>query len=246
VAGDTLAYMPDRHEVRPLGFIQKVLPLPHLKAVLFSRGQYQILVTAYAGLLLIPQLIDIEDAAAALPAALQAATAWYCEQQGISEDPTSVGLLEAVLLGWSEREKRTRCWQFMNMRSYQAEDVGECYGMLAFPRIPAKYQHAVKGAPTDRDLVRAVEAAGRYFVGEPEINCGARVGGEITCFDITPRGLTYRTLHKFADYEQTRHAAAAIVARIGRGELDIAGLVRDGLVPIDQCVDSETGEKLVA
>jgi hypothetical protein len=246
VAADTLGYIPDLHEVRPIGFINKILPLPHLKAVLVARGQQQILVQAWAGLYLVPQMLDVEDAAGALPAMLQFSTQTYCVEQGIQEDPTGFGLLEVVLLGWSEREKRMRLWQFQNMQDYQPHDAGEYYGLHILPTLPANYVPRVHNPATDRDLVRAVEAAGRYFVDHPELCCGARVGGEVVCTDLTPRGLTHRTLHRFADYEATRHAVAAIVAGIGRGDLDVSTAVRDGLVPADQMVDSRTGLRLVA
>jgi hypothetical protein len=244
VAGDTLGYAPDRTEVKPLGFIPKILPLPHLKAVLFSRGQYQILVSAAAQLFLSPQIMTTEDAAEALPGMLQAATHQYAEQQGIG-DPYSVGLLEAALCGWSEAEQRMRIWQFLNYDGYAAQaDSGSEYGVLSFPRLPAAYMPRVTGDITDKHLVEVIQAAGRYFVDEPEANCGARVGGEVTRFEITPHGMAQRTIHRFPDYEQVRHASAAIAGRILRGDVDVSRVVADGLVPVADIVDSATGKPL--
>jgi hypothetical protein len=59
---------------------------------------------------------------------------------------------------------------------------------------------------------------------------------------VTPHGISTRTLHRFADYEATRHASAATVARIVRGDLDVS--IADGLVPVTEMVDSRTGEPL--
>jgi hypothetical protein len=42
------------------------------------------------------------------------------------------------------------------------------------------------------------------------------------------------------------HASAAFSARITRGDIDMSNAVADGLVPLDQIVDSRTGEKLAA
>ena len=245
VASDTLSYAPDRREVVPLGFINKVLPFPHLKAVLFSRGQVQIIASVYAGLLTVPQILDLEDLVTALPASLRFATQAYAMAQGI-EDPVNAGLLEVVLIGWSERHKRMRAFQFLNMREYIAEDAGECYGLLSFPRLPAEYQPKAQGQATDRDLVRVIQAADKWFTDQPELNCGMRVGGEIVATNITPMGMSTRTIHRFADYDAVRHASAAIVQRIMRGDVDMSTAVRDGLVPVDEMVDSETGEKLKA
>jgi hypothetical protein len=246
VAGDTLGYAPDRTEVRPLGFIAKILPLPHLKAVLFSRGQYQILVTVAAQLFLSPQIMTIEDAAAALPDMLRAATDQYAEQHGI-DDPASVGLLEAALCGWSEAEQRMRVFQFLNHDGYVAQDDGGAiYGVLSFPRLSGKYMPQIAGAATDQQLVQVVQAAGRYFTDEPAVNCGARVGGEVVCFEITPHGMSQRTLHRFADYEQVRHASAAIAGRILRGEVDTSRIVADGLTPMTECVEAAPGKPMAS
>jgi hypothetical protein len=66
VAGDTLAYVPDRTEARPLGYFSKIFPVAHLKAVLFCRGQMQIGAAAALWLSLSPNINTIEDAAAEL------------------------------------------------------------------------------------------------------------------------------------------------------------------------------------
>lgn len=244
IAGDTLAYVPDRNEVKPLGFIAKILPLPHLKAVLFSRGQYEILVTAASRLFLSTQIMTIEGAAEALPAILWDATEQYSARHGI-DDPTSVGLLEAALLGWSEAEQRMRVYQFLNYNGYEAQsDYGDSYGVLPFPRLPASYMPAIAGTATDKHLVQVIQAADQYFRDEPAVNCGARVGGEVVAFEITPHGMSQRTLHRFTDYQRVRHASAAIVSRILRGDMDISRVVADGLVPISESVDSATGKPL--
>jgi hypothetical protein len=74
IAADSLAYVPDRHEVKPLGFANKVLPLPHLKAALVSRGQYELLIRVWGHLMAAPDIATIDQAAERLPGLLRAAS----------------------------------------------------------------------------------------------------------------------------------------------------------------------------
>lgn len=241
VVSDSLAYMPDRHEVKPLGFIQKVMPIPHLKAVLFSRGQYEITARAWSALMIPLTVRTIEDAAAQLPEMFRQIADGYCIRQGI-DDYRGVGLLEAVLLGWSAEKKRMRFWQFLNWRDFTAEgDDGAMYGVMAFPRLPATHMPRVGTTATDGQLVDVVKAIDRWFKDEPEINCGQRVGGEVLSVEITPKGMVQRVLHRFDSYETDRHAAAAVATRIERGDLDASRIVADGLVSVADMVDSATG-----
>ena len=243
VASDSLAYIPDRKQVVPLGFITKTIPLPQHRAVLLSRGQQDITVRATMMVQMRPELWSIEDLARALPPVLQDVTADYCYEHDI-DDPLGVGLLEAVLLGWSAEKRRMRLWQFLNYRDYVAEDAGEMYGVHAFPRLPPRYMPRVTGAATDKTLVEIIQAAGRYFEDDPVTNCGMRVGGEVVSTEISEHGMTHRVLHRFADYDRVRTASSAIVARIERGDMDVDGIVAEGLVPIGDVVDSETGQPL--
>jgi hypothetical protein len=235
VAADSLAYIPDRVEVKPLGFISKVLPLPHLKAVLFTRGQYTIAACAMAQLLLAPGIMTIEGAAAALPDILQDETEVNASLNGIG-DPESLFMLEAVLCGWSEAKRRMRVWQFFNYEGFKPHTEGDGhYQLHAWPPLPAT--HAPKLAPgmdTDARLVATMQALRSYFEDVSDANCGARVGGEILSTEITPHGMCQRVLHRFSDYEQTRHAAAAVLSRVERGDLDISRAVADGLAPMKE------------
>ena len=203
---------------------------------------YEITVRAAAELMLSPILFGIEDAAEALPAILRALSVQYAERHDI-EDYTSVGLLEIALAGWSEAEQRMRFWQFLSYEGYQAQDDGgNHYGVLPFPRLPAEYIPAPDGFTTDEHLVAIIKGAGRCFADNPAAMGPIRVGGEVLAVDITPQGISTRTLHRFEDYEQTRHAAAAIVGRVVRGDLHVS--VADGLTPVDESIDLATGKSL--
>ena len=218
IAADTLGYAPDRKSVRPLGFISKVMIIPHLRGVLFSRGMFQVTVESAASLLLSPQLATIEAAADALPEILIGHTEKYAARQGISDWPR-LGLLELVFAGWSETENRMKLWQYISSDLFRPrEDEEGHYGSLSFPRLPPKYAVVAADLSESDRLVAMVKAIDQYFTDEPGINCGQRVGGEIIVTDIVPSGIATRRLYRFADYEQTQHAAAATVARIGRGD----------------------------
>ena len=107
VASDTLAYVPDIREVKPLGFVSKVLAIPHLNAVLFSRGQYEICVRAWAALMIPPTAKSVEDAAAALPEMLRSISIAYCDEHDIG-DYRDVCLLELAFIGFSPAKGRIR------------------------------------------------------------------------------------------------------------------------------------------
>jgi hypothetical protein len=246
IACDSLAYVPDRREVKPLGFISKVLVLPHLKAVLFSRGQYEVLVRAWCDLMAAPDVSTIEQAAERLPGMLRIASDAYCAEQGI-DDYREVGLLEAFMFGWSPAKRRMRGWQYLNYSDYDSQEIGEAhYGNMTLPALPKAHAPATAGKTADDGLVESVLAVGRYFEAEPAVNCGMRIGGEVIATNITPNGVSVRTLCRLPDYEQTRHASAAFTARITRGDLDTTGAVAAGLVPMTEIVDSRTGERLAA
>lgn len=241
VASDTLGYAPHQREAKPLGFVTKVFPIPHLKSVMFGRGMLAIPVQAAVQLMLSPTLFTIEDAAAALSGILDKISVAYAKTEGI-RDYTSVALLELILAGWNAAEGRMRIFQFLSYDRYAVQADEGRYGLTPFPLLPAHYMPRLQGPVTDAHLVEVIEAVGRYFIDEPEIACGARVGGEVMAIELTPEGMAQRTLHRFADYEETRNAAAAVCARIERGDLKV--LVADELVQMDRVIDTATGKPL--
>jgi hypothetical protein len=243
VASDSLGYAPDRRSVRPLGFIQKVLPLPRLPAVIFSRGQYEICVRAMTDLMHCANLRDASDAAEMLPEILRRATAVYCSAHGIPNG-RSVLLSEIMLAGWSPSKRQMRLWQFQNHNGYQPHEATQWAGGLhAYPPVPDKFKPKLSSAQSlDAQLVAIVQGIGRCFEADPATWCGQHVGGEIRVTTVTPTGLSHRTVHKFASFEQDRAAAAAIVARFERGDVDATTVVRDGLVSADDVIDPATGK----
>lgn len=247
VQADSLAYMPDLHDVRPLGVsLNKVLTLPHLDAVLFGRGQMEIVVRAWVSLMLEPHISKtIEQAAARLTDILWNVTVDYADEHGF--DPGGAAVLECALVGWSKAEQRMRLWQYMSTDEYQGQDdAGQCYGVLPFPRLPDRYMPKLPPKPSAKELSRIIFSAGRYFEAHPELACGARVGGEIVQHVLTPQGISSKVIHKFADFESMRVASAAIVNRIDDGRLDVSRVVANGLVAKSDVVDSQSGRKIYA
>ena len=238
VAGDTLAYTPDRVETRPMGFIDKIIPLPRFRAVIFSRGMYQIAARAALALMLDPRLVTIEDAAEALPAMLDCISEEYGDQQGI-EDYTKLGVAEIMLAGFSETAGRTKLWQYLSFQRYDLQDAsGAPYGVLAVPQMSKACVQDTK-LSIDERLVATIKNIGQHFKDTKDPAC---VGGEVNAVEITAAGMSFRTLHRFPDFEEMRHASAATLARVVRGDLRVS--VADGLVPIDEVIYTETGESI--
>jgi len=234
IASDTLAYVPRRGEARPLGFISKVIGLPQLRAVLFSRGQYEILVRVAAAAMLSPQTLGIEDLADALPAMLRIETDAYAEAHDI-DDWRGVNLCEVVLAGWSEAGERMRMWCLNNYEDYTAQDDGgRFYGQLmTMPRLSDAQLRGIDKQPTIAALVAAMKVERQVFADNPDLMGGMILGGEILATEITPAGVSQRVVHRFEDFEATRHAAAAVAGRILRG--DDVPAVADGLRRLDEC-----------
>lgn len=246
IAADTLVYLPDRRQVRPMGFTNKVLALPHLRAALFGRGQHELCTRAWIELMADPSRTSVEAVAAKLPAMLRSIAEAYCRREDLP-DYREIGLLELVLVGWSPRANRIRLWQFLSYRDFVSEEADKSLqGFMTLPRLPAVYVPVVAGRPPTAALIEGVLACGRYFEAEPDVNCGMRIGGEVIATEITPKGVSVRVVHRFADYEETGVAAAALVRRIESGDLAREGLLSAGLVPVDELIDSATGEGLTA
>jgi hypothetical protein len=236
VASDTLAYLVGPHEAKPLGTLAKVIPLPHIRAVVFARGMWQLQVGAAMALYASPQLQTIELAAEALPGILDGLSVAYAEQNDLG-DYTQVAMLEFVLAGWSEAEQRMRVFTFNNYQGYAPQhDEGRLQGLLPFPSLPPERFPATSELTPEETHVAIIQAIGRLFADYPSEMGGARVGGEVVSWTITPEGMEQRTLHRFADYDETQAAGAAVAARVFRGELPVD--VKGGLVPMDRVVNA--------
>jgi hypothetical protein len=197
IAGDTLAYAPSRTDARPLGFISKVLPLPQIRGVLFSRGQYQVTVHAHAALSMMPQVTTIE-AAAALPEVLNEASIAYAAQCDI-HDYAEVGLAEVALCGWSDAERRMRLWQFLCTGRYRSQDGGgRNYGLCSRPRMLDAYLPTKPGLSVDQRLVATMQGAVRFFADNKAMMCGAVIGGQVLATEVTRSGMSTRVIHEFS------------------------------------------------
>ncbi len=244
VCADTLGYVPDRREVRPLGFLCKVFSLPHLRAVVYGRGQMWLVAQAVAALQLDSDCVEIEDAAALLPGKLRKLTAQYAQLVGWQGNIAEIHALELTLAGYSQAEGRMRLWQFASYENYKPhnENDSDYGGPYPWPILPVQYRpRQDPSQPLEKRMIGVIQAIDRYFVAEPGINHGQRVGGEITLTEVTPDAITSRVVFRFPNYEQVRHAAAAVSARMQRGQIDGAAAVRKGLISADEAVWSETG-----
>lgn len=237
VAADTCGYVVGE-VVKPLGFTSKVVSIPHLRAVLFGRGITAIGHRAGFDLMLSPTVHTIEEAAEALPAMLRVVTEEHAEANGIA-DHRELQVFEAVFGGYSERDRRVKLWTFYNYRDdYAPEEFPEgAIGTVIMPVLPPEFAlpPAAAALPLDKRLIAGMQAAKRYFLA----NCAAIVGGEIQVTEANAAGVACRTVARFADYEETAKASAAVAARILRGD-DMPD-VRDGLVAVDDLVTAGGG-----
>jgi hypothetical protein len=227
VASDTLAYIGS--DSRPISFITKIFPLPNLRAVVFSRGQHQLVVQAVGALHLGYDIQSIEDAAEELPATLRHFSEIYAEDHELG-DHRNFLMFGLYLAGWSERDRRMKLWYFENTRDYVPEERVDLPWVNTAPELPAALVPPdVARLPWDKRSVACLKALRRYFAETPD--CGTSIGGEVDSWDLTPTGMTRRILHRFEDYEITRNAAAAGLARVLRGDFEP---LAESLATIDQ------------
>jgi hypothetical protein len=214
--------------VKPLGFGNKVLPIQHLKAVLFSRGQMQLTINAFAQILMLPQLRTIEDVAEALPAMLRKLTDMYCAQMGIP-GRRSLSMLELTLAGWSEAKQRMQAFQYYNVSDYVPISNGDIpLALHTCPILPKQFVPATLKGSVRENLIALVKALGKSFEADPQY-AGCRVGGDVVETIITPDGISQQAVHRLAGYEQDAVAGAAVYARMERGDIDVQQAVREGL-----------------
>lgn len=126
-----------------------------------------------------------------------------------------------------------RLWLYNSYEGYQPQDdAGGFYGhLLSMPRLADRQlPREIGRLPVDKALIAAMQAERRLFAEHPEAVGGAIIGGEIVLSEITPQAVTQRVVHRFPDYAEMRHAAAAVAGRVLReGPPDIsAGIGRVG------------------
>ena len=226
VAGDTLSYAVDK---RPLGYMNKLFPLPHVKSVLIFRGQVQPTIDAWSALTWMLDLTSIEQIGERLPKILRDISITYCRNAGI-RDYRTVAMLEIAVIGWSAKDKAIRMCEFLNVDGYVAQWVPlGARGISHFPAIPADAMpKGIESKSADAQLVDNVIAMGKWL----HDNHGIPVGGEVVACEISARGLDTRILHRFADYEVVKRDGAAIYGRFLRGDYD-RNMVKNALVPVD-------------
>lgn len=257
IASDTCGYIVGA-QVKPVGFASKVIAIPHLRAVLFGRGITWIGYRAAVDLMVSPQHQTIEAAAAALPAMLREITERYAAESGI-EDHRELQIFEALFGGYSLRDRRAKLWGFYNYRDdYAPEEVpAGLHGTLALPPLPPEFKPPeLDKLPLERRLIAGMQAQKRFAAAlvtrplrdgstNPAAGCGKSIiGGEIIVTEATAAGVTSRSVARFADYDETAHASAAVAARVLRGDEIVD--VRDGLVHVDAMIPPAGGEAAAA
>jgi hypothetical protein len=107
--------------------------------------------------------------------------------------------------------------------------------------LPQEYLlRDLAGLSPDRMLISLMKAMRRYIGDHPEV-VPALVGGEVQITEITKDGVSTRMAYRFPDYEQVRHAAAAVGGRIERGDLDVD--VGAELCRVDDAVEGSSRQR---
>lgn len=226
VASDTLGYSLSK-QPKPLGFAAKIVPIPHLRGALAGRGAMSINASAACHLMLRADLVSFGDIVDALPGILRGVTAQYSEQQGIA-DPDSLMLAESLWAGWNEATGRCEVIAFRNFENYEPVPDDGAAGVSCLPLITPEYiPKGLAQVPPEQALIALMQAMRRFLADHPEV-VPALVGGEICLTTVEETGVNSRIVHRFEDFEQVRHAAAAVRGRIERGEdvLDFGGVAR--------------------
>jgi hypothetical protein len=219
--------------------MQKVIPLPALRAVIYSRGMFQITVHVAAELMMRYDIQDIEHAAEILPELLSTATERVCALHDIETDPAELMMLEFTLAGWSERDRRVKWWDFNNYEGYAASEplVTDTRRIWGSPSLPAEYKPTVPaGMAPERQLVEVMKAQRRHFAENPAM-AGAIIGGEVHATTVTEAGISHRVLYRFPDYAAMKTACAAVAARLYRGDDPEALDIEAGMTPVADGVD---------
>jgi hypothetical protein len=202
VAADSLAYEGDK----PVGFISKILMIPHLRALLLSRGYVEIAAWTVASLLLKPAVFSLEAAADALPETLNDVTAQLCAESGIP-DTGDQHISEICLIGWSEAEGRMRSWHYLSQESYSRHDEWDAAygGPYCWPALPPGYLPLDRASvPLDEKLLGVIHAIDRWCIDNSVQIGGRRLGGDIVAFQVMEGGaITQRVIGQLPDHDQT-------------------------------------------
>src|SRR5712671_2617217 len=98
-----------------------------------------------------------------------------------------------------------------NYQNYEPEEAAPGrFGTMIMPVLPPEFAPA-NGGSLEKRLIGGLHAARRYVEAHPERTGGmSLLGGEIEMTEVTAGGINIRTIGRFADYEETHHAAAAV------------------------------------
>lgn len=226
IASDTQGYTMTAVP-KPLGFCPKLVPIPHLRGALAGRGAMAINASAAAHLMLRADLVTFADVVDALPAILRGVTEQYADQQGINA-ADELMLFEALWCGWNDAARRCEVVAFRNFEDYQPVSDDDVGGVSCLPMLTPEYvPPGLAKVPPEAALIALMKSMRRFLAEHPEV-VPAIVGGEICLTTVEETGVNSRIVHRFEDFEQVRHAAAAVRGRIERGEdvLDFGGVAR--------------------
>lgn len=216
VATDTMCYV--GADSRPLGFVAKILPLPTVQGVMFGRGQTDIALETFGILLRQYDLESIEEAAERLPEILRGATERYADDQGI-EDHREFAMFGCCLAGVSKRDGKAKIWEFENVQDFEPRGPRTGPAVITLPALPQRYvPPGVKTMTQDRALVAIMRAMRNYFAETPDARTA--LGGEIVAWTVAAAGMSYKALHRFEDFEETRRVAAVVRERVSNGDFE--------------------------
>jgi len=193
----------------PAAYITKFDLLPHLGAVLATRGRGLVHRDALDGLnLALPLRRGLEDVPAELPDHL---CLWRDHRIGEMEaEGRGPGEWESIawLLAWDAAEGRIRCWSFYSEDDFEAVE-----------RAPGLYLNPDLGQPTPEkvtlDQMLAVTRLQKELMDTQsrlpgQERRGPTIGGEVWATEVSEAGFTCRRVYRF-------HDRAAVAEGFGGG-----------------------------
>lgn len=194
----------------PSGYHTKFDLLPHLGAVVATRGRTLVHLDAMTGLnLTLPLRRGLADVPAELPDHLRlwrAHRTAEMEEDGLDSIPwDSI----TWLLAWDGGEGRVRCWSFSTEDDFEAVERGP--GLYLNPDLgqPAPEKVTLDQMLAVTRLQKELMDAQHLRPGEERP--GPTIGGEVWATEVSEAGFTVRRVYRFYD-------RAAVAETFGRGE----------------------------
>jgi hypothetical protein len=196
----------------PIGFVTKIVTLPHARAAWLGAGLYDIQVRVGAELMLRPELLLFAELVEALPDIIADEVAVAARSRGV--DSGEVMLFAGALVGWDEQTKRFAMVTFdgPDFAPQRTEAT-----LIGIPNVPPDYLPAGFVGMTPELRAIAAMRSIRRFTDEHGNDIGLPpIGGEIVLTELLPDRISTRVAARFENYpetceaiERTRRAIAA-------------------------------------